>query len=172
MRTIFYLLCFIFTICFISCNDNKNENADEIAIHEDPRTDFSMQRTHEDTTTLFSLADQFLLSLKQNDIEGALDQLYEIDGVDVRSLSNERRNQLRKTLSSFPVVDYSIDQIVLYSDSDTEIRYSTEMFKLEEGNNIPNKTKGSLHPYRIDNKWYLTIQTQKNEPLQHDEELD
>ena len=43
------------------------------------------------------------------------------------------------------------------------------MFKVEDGSDLPNTTKGSLHPYRIDNQWYLTIQLQKNEPKYEDD---
>ena len=157
------------TVCLMSCSDKKNGTEDKIAIPQDPRTDFSMQRTSQDTTKVMDLASQFLETLKNKDIEGALDQLYEVDGQNARPLSPEMRGKLRTTLQAFPVESYQIDEIILFSDSDSEVRYTTEMFKVEDGSNLPNTTKGSLHPYRIDNQWYLTIQMQKNEPKYKDD---
>ena len=157
------------TVCLLSCNEKKNGKEDEIIVPQDPRTDFSMERTSQDTTTVMDLANHFLETLKNKDIEGALDMLYEVDGQSAKPLSAEMRSQLRTTLQVFPVESYQIDEIILFSDSDSEVRYTTEMFKVEDGSNLPNTTKGSLHPYRIDNQWYLTIQLQKNEPKYEDD---
>ena len=148
----------------VSCSgDKKNNPEDKRFIPKDPRTDFQMSRSHEDTIMVMDLANQFLTTLKEKDIEGALDQLNEIDSTGVHPLSNQRRAQLRGALGALPVEEYSIDQIVLFSENDSEVRYTTQMFKDSIGNQVPGITKGSLHPYRIDNKWYLTIKSEKHE---------
>ena len=146
----------------MSCSDKKKEGEDKIFI-PDPRTDHGMSRSHEDTIAVMDLANHFLATLKEKDIEGALDLLYEIDSTDVRPLSNQRRNELRKTLSAFPIEEYTIDQITLFSENDSEIRYTTKMFNDSIESDFPGITRGSLHPYRINNQWYLTIQEQKIE---------
>lgn len=149
-------------VAFMACSDKKNEKG-EIFI-PDARTDFSMNRSHEDTIAVMELANNFLSTLKNKDIESALDQLYEVDSTDVHPLSEKRRNQLRNALGALPVEEYTIDQITLYSETDSEVRYTTQMFKDSIGNALPGKTTGSLHPYRVENKWYLTIQEEKFEP--------
>ena len=159
-----YLISFL-SIILISCSgEKKNNPEDKIFIPKDPRTDIQMTRTHEDTIIVMDLANKFLTTLKEKDIEGALDQLNEIDSTGVHPLSNQRRAQLRGALGALPVEEYTIDQIVLFSDNDSEVRYTTQMFKDSIGNQMPGRTKGSLHPHRIDNKWYLTILSEKLEP--------
>ncbi len=164
MKKFLFIIFCGFTFCLLSCNDKKNGKEDEIVVRQDPRTDFSMERTPQDTATVMNLANQFLETLKKKDVEGALDQLYEVEEHNAKPLSPEMRAKLKETLQAFPVESYQIDEIILFSDSDSEVKYTTEMFKVEDNSNFPNTTKGSLHPYRIDNKWYLTIQLQKNEP--------
>ena len=164
MKRSFYFFIGLLSILMMSCSDKKKEDNHEVFI-PDSRTDYSMKRSHEDTIAVMDLANQFLTTLKNKDIEGALDQLYEIDSTDVRPLSVKRREQLRNSLSALPVEEYTIDQITLYSDNDSEVRYTTQMFKDSIGDALPGKTKGSLHPYRIDDKWYLTIQNVKLEPV-------
>ena len=100
------------TVCLLSCNEKKNSKEDEIAVPQDPRTDFSMERTSQDTTTVMDLANQFLETLKNKDIEGALDLLYEVDGQSVKPLSPEMRSKLRATLQVFPVESCQIDEII------------------------------------------------------------
>ena len=146
----------------MSCSDKKKNSDDKIFV-PDPRTDHGMSRSHEDTISVMELANHFLTTLKEKDIEGALDQLYEIDSTDVHPLSAQRREELRKTLSAFPVEEYTIDQITLYSEDDSEVRYTTKMFPDSIKSEFPGITRGCLHPYRIDNQWYLTIQKQKIE---------
>ena len=161
MKKNIYLLMALLAVLVVSCSDKKKERGVFIP---DNRTDFSMQRSHEDTLAVMELANQFLTTLKNKDIEGALDQLYEVESTDVRPLSNKRREQLRNALGALPVEDYTIDQITLFSEDDSEVRYTTQMFKDSIGKTLPGKTTGSLHPYRVDNKWYLTIQDVKLEP--------
>ena len=45
----------------------------------------------------------------------------------------------------------------LYSETDTEVRYTVEMFECEEGENIPNTMGFMLLPKRIDGVWYLCV---------------
>ncbi len=148
----------------MSCKDTNKEKGDEIAIKQDPRTDFSMQRTSTDTTMVMDMANKFLQALKDKNVDAALDQLCDVKNNEVVELTQDRRNQLKNMLGTIPVEDYVIDELILYSDSDTEVRYTIEMYKNQTGNSMPNTMKGSLHPYRVNGQWYLTIQHDKNEP--------
>ena len=163
MKKILYIILGLMAISIVSCQDSKKGEKDKIIVRDNPRMDYGMERTHQDTVALMDLAKQYLEALKTNNIEGALDQLYEIENGEVNPLSSERRNELRKAISAFPVESYSIEAVILYSDSDSEVRYTTKMFPDSVKSEMPGETKGSLHPFRVDSQWYLTIQQIKHE---------
>jgi len=162
MKHIIKLAVCLLAICFIACSGNKKKSDDTIA-RKDLRTDFNMNRSHQDTTMVLELAKNFLEALKSKDVEGALGQLYEVNGDSVNSPSAEELSALRKTYQSIPVIDYKVEEVYMYSDSDCEVRYSTVMFEKSDDNPMSNTTKGALHPYRVNGKWYLTIELRKNE---------
>jgi len=151
-----------FIVLLAACSEKKNNSKDEVII-PDPRKDMTMVRSAKDTAEIMKLADDFLQSLKHKDIDGALKQLYTVEHNTAKQLTPERRNKLEKMLSAIPVEDYKIDQVFLYSDSDTEVRYSVEMFKKPEGSNQPNTIKGALFPCRVNGSWFLTISEEKVE---------
>lgn len=91
--------------------------------------DQQMVRTSKDTMMLLDMTKKFLETLKNNDIDGAMSQLYEVKDNKVMPLSEERSKEIRKTLTTFPVLSYKIDELLLYSDSDTEVRYTIEFLR-------------------------------------------
>lgn len=142
-------------LCVISCKDSKKE--DRVFIPDDPRKDLNMQRTHEDTLAVLDMANKFLTALKEKQVDAALDQLIEVDSNAVKPMSATQKNELRKTFTALPVENYTIDEIIMFSDSDTEVRYTTKMFPDSVESKIPGTTKGALHLFRINNEWHLTI---------------
>ena len=143
------------SLCVLSCKDNKKDN--QLYIPNDPRMDPSMQRTQEDTLAVLDLANKFLTALKEDDLKGALDQLIEVDSNAVKPMSEARKRELAQGLGVFPVESYTIDELIMFSDSDTEVRYNTMMFPDSVESKIPGTTKGALHAFRINNEWHLTI---------------
>lgn len=143
------------SLCVLSCKDNKKDN--QLYIPNDPRMDPSMQRTQEDTLAVLDLANKFLTALKEDDLKGALDQLIEVDSNAVKPMSEARKRELAQGLGVFPVESYTIDELIMFSDSDTEVRYTTKMFPDSVESKIPGTTKGALHAFRINNEWHLTI---------------
>lgn len=106
---------------------------------------------------LLDMTKKFLETLKNNDIDGAMSQLYEVKDNKVRPLSEERSKEIRRSFTTFPVLSYKIDELLLYSDSDTEVRYTIEFFEKPKGDNRPNTIKCSVNPTRVGGNWYLTI---------------
>ena len=90
--------------------------------------DQTMQRTQEDTLAVLDLANKFLTALKEDNLKGALDQLMEVDSNAVKPMSEAHKRELAQSLGVFPVESYTIDDIIMFSDSDTEVRYTTKMF--------------------------------------------
>lgn len=149
-----YVVMVLALFIVASCGDKKKK---ETILPADPRMDQQMVRTSKDTMMLLDMTKKFLETLKNNDIDGAMSQLYEVKDNKVMPLSEERSKEIRKTLTTFPVLSYKIDELLLYSDSDTEVRYTIEFFEKPKGDNRPNTIKCSVNPTRVGGNWYLTI---------------
>ena len=156
-----YVVMALALLVVASCSDKKKPEA---KLPVDPRMDQQMLRTSKDTTMLLDMTKKFLETLKKNDIDGAISQLYEVKDNKVMPLSAEREKELRKNFANFPVLSYQIDELLLYSDSDTEVRYTIEFFEKPKGDKRPNTIKCSVNPTRVGGNWYLTIAkvTQEN----------
>lgn len=149
-----YVVMALALIIVASCGDKKKK---ETILPADPRMDQRMVRTSKDTMMLLDMTKKFLETLKNNDIDGAMSQLYEVKDNKVMPLSEERSKEIRRSLTTFPVLSYKIDELLLYSDSDTEVRYTIEFFEKPKGDNRPNTIKCSVNPTRVGGNWYLTI---------------
>lgn len=155
MKKIAYFILGLVTLSVVSCKDNKKE--DHVILPADPRKDYNMQRTHEDTLAVLDLANKFLTALKEKNVDAAIDQLIEVENSEVKPMSAARKSELKKNFNAFPVESYTIDEMTMFSDSDTEVRYTTRMFPDSVETKMPGNTKGSLHAFRINNEWHLTI---------------
>lgn len=155
MKKIAYFVWVLMTLCVVSCKESKKD--DHVFIPDDPRMDLHMQRSEKDTMAVLDLANKFLTALKEKNVDGALDQLIEVDSNVVKPMSAERKKELRQNLGVFPVESYTIDEIIMFSDSDTEVRYTTKMFPDSVESQVPGTIKGALHAFRINSEWVLTI---------------
>lgn len=154
IKSVKYVVIALILFVVASCGDKKKP---EVKLPVDPRMDQQMARTSKDTMMLLDMTKKFLETLKNNDIDGAMSQLYEVKDNKVMPLSEERSKEIRKSLASFPVLSYKIDELLLYSDSDTEVRYTIEFFEKPKGDKRPNTIKCSVNPTRVGGNWYLTI---------------
>lgn len=163
MRKSIKLLMFVaITAIAVSCGEKK-QTKKASNIPENPRMDMTMARSGEDTLQIIKMTKEYLDNLVNNDIDKALASLYEIKDNKAHPLSEKRLSEIRKTLETFPVIRYNIDEVFLYSDSDTEVRYTYEFFEKGKNKELPNTVKASVHPRRIESTWYLTIVPEKTE---------
>lgn len=125
----------------------------------DPRVDLSMSRTIKDTLELTALVERYLTCVKYGDYEvaAAMISVYNDSTKTLEVPSDSILNKLKVQYQSFPVAGFTIDEINLYSETDTEVRYTVEMFKCEEGENVPNTMRFMLSPKRIDGVWHLCV---------------
>jgi len=166
----FIYLCLVISVgfSFYSCSNKspKNEEADV-----DPYYNSSMKRTAEDSATIVQLATQYLDLLKENKLEEAVNMLHDVDSVDVKPLNEERINALMTNLKRFPVLSYTIDELRLFSDDNTELRFTYEFMPKPEGaENFPNTMKGLLGFFRLGETWYITVPEDKVDPEINDME--
>lgn len=148
-------------VSFLSACQNKDQKKQKSAIEEliesDSRYSSEMTRSTEDSTAVVQLATQYLDLLTKGDVESALGMVYELDGDNLTVLSDKRRSDLINMYRSFPVLKYKINDYSLFSETNTEVRFTYEFMDKQEGSNVPNTMKGSLCPIRHGNHWYLTV---------------
>lgn len=157
----FALLLMLVCTCF-ACK----EKAPKVKVEDtivDPRMDWNMTRSKQDTTTVIEMAKDYLDLLKKQEYESAMHKLSEMVDSVPEPLTDKRRAELLKVVKSFPVYSYKIKEVLFYSENDTEVRYEIELFEKEEGNEMPNTISGVLNPKRYNGKWYLTVSERTRE---------
>lgn len=178
MKKILYL--FILSVAVLgitSCSSKKSEQQTqeksemEKMMESNHRYDANMSRSKEDSATILRLAVQYLDLLKENKIDEALGMLYEPgDSSEVKPLSAKTRKVLLNNYKKYPVLSYHIDEFRLYSDKDTDVRFTFDFMEKPEGapENLPTTMKGAVSPFRVNGTWYLTVSrylvdTEKND---------
>lgn len=159
-------------IILFSCG-NKNQNNDaDIADVIDPREDQTMQRSGVDTAGVLYLVNDYLRKLQENKIDSAMEMLYEADGDTVVPISDKNKAEIIENLKVFPVLKYTINNLLMYSEQDTEVRYTIEYFKKTPDNPMSNTLQCVINPRRVGYYWYLTIPKRKAEPnMEEDRKL-
>lgn len=128
-----------------------------------------MQRSRIDSVAVLHNVAEYLEKLKNNDIEAAMAMLYEASGDTVLPISKQNRDRILQVINVFPVLDYQIDQLLMFSETDTEVRYSVKYFEKDESDSRPNTIQCVINPRRVGYYWYLTIPTYTMETSYRDE---
>lgn len=161
MKKIVYLFaCLVVVMSLASCGkkQQKPEKSiiDEI-VESDPRYSSSMVRTADDTTAVMQLATQYLDLLSRNEINSAIDLLYELNSDSLSVLSDKRREELINFYSTFPVIRYNIESYAIFTETNTEVRFTYNFLENKDDDKIPNVMRGCLCPVRFNGNWYLTV---------------
>lgn len=144
-------------ILLIACSKGGKKGIVETEDNLDPRANRHMQRSKVDTLALIHNTEEYLDLLKNGEIDKALDKLYEASGDTVLPISAQKKEQMRMQATLFPVLDYKIDSILMFSETDTEVRYTIEFFEKSEDDPRPNTLQCVLNPRRVGYYWYLTV---------------
>ncbi len=163
MKKVLYVVPIFLLILAVACSGGKKEGV-QIA---HPRFDEHMTRTAQDSADVLNLTNRFLDLLKAEQYDDALNMLYTFNSEDsiIQPISDARRQEMLNTFGTFPVLNYEIDTVLMYTDYDTEVRYIYEFFKKPEGSTMPNTMNGTVCPHRYEGQWYLTVPTEKSERL-------
>jgi len=147
-----------------SCG-NSEQKAKTVEIPSG-REDVNMVRTAADTSAIRNLTLDYLNKLYEKDFEGAVAMLnfYSDSTSTLSRLTDEQSREMLATVQMFPVTGYSIDEINIFSENDTEVRYTIELFKREEGDDRPNTMRFMLNPRRFNGQWYLCVDSQFRDP--------
>lgn len=137
---------------FESCKGKK-----EAAPADDPFKP-RMELSQMDTTAVTSLVNEYFNCLKSNRIDDAMAMLHHYDGNGIVDLPEQAARSQRQVLESFPAVKYSIDHIIFYRETDSEVKFTATLFELDgPDDHRPNKMSYVIRPMRVDGKWYLTM---------------
>lgn len=151
-----YLIILFIGLLTYSCSKKVN-SPQESQTEVNPRMDKAMKRTAKDTIAIVKVTEEYLELLKQNQLEEAVNKLYDLrDGI-LYALREDQKVQMRSKLSEFPVFSFAITSYAIYSEFDTEVYYKTELFDKKGDVNQPNTMKFMIKPCRVKGKWYLTI---------------
>ena len=158
MKNSLKFLLFVLTTTFIlSCNSRKEPMQQKENIVLDSRVDANMQRTNTDTLAVLYNVNEYLRKLKENKIDSAMEMLYEASADTVLPISKKYMDEVRQTVEAFPVLDYHIDELKMYSEQDTEVRYTIKYFEKSDDDPRPNTLQCVINPRRVGYYWYLTI---------------
>lgn len=149
-------VAFIATMVW-SCSQKANKTTEELA---STRVDTSMSRTTEDTLELTSLVDEYLMCIKERkyDVAASMISVYNDKTNTLEAPTDSIVNMLKAQYINFPVLSYRIDEMNLYSETDTEVRYTVTMFECNEREQMPNTIRFMLFPKRINGAWALCIE--------------
>lgn len=123
----------------------------------DPAYDPEMIRESSDTAAILELSKKYLDMVKLNQIDEALDLLQEFDSTSIKPISAARRAKVQSIYQHFPILNYDINEFRLFSEQNTDVRFTYEFMSKPEGKNLPNTMKGILMFRRYEGKWYMTI---------------
>lgn len=158
MKKLHFIPCIcILTICLclFSCGQKQKKAVQK----EQPL----MILGSKDTVTVKKLATEFLEYLKSGNSEAAIDMLYFVTkDKKLVKLPYDLVERQRAIFKHFPVYSYKIDSIIFHTETDSQIRYTIEFFKKENGDNRSNTTSFFLRPMRFNDVWYLTLADTSN----------
>lgn len=160
MKNSVKFLLFVFAASFVfACTSKKEQAPVADDTYKDPRESTEMQRTMTDTLAVLYHVKKYLNFLKENQVDSAMAMLYEAsaDGGEPVPMSDQRKAVILKQLKTFPVLDYQIDVLNMYSESDCEVRYTIKFFEKEDNNPMQNTLQCVINPIRVGYYWYLTI---------------
>lgn len=153
----FLLGLFLLTAVFTACNQKKEVPAEDKNWYIDSRESQNMQRTKTDTMAVLYNAKKYLNYLMENKLDSALNMLYVAIDDSVYTLSDEGKRQMRRTYEMFPVKDYKIDRLQMFSETTSELHYTIRYGEASEDNPQQNTMKCLLQPVRVGYYWYLTV---------------
>ena len=106
-------IVFILLLSCLSFSCGRKETKERMKTYADAEKEFVGSLTKTDSITVLEMSQKCMDSLKEGNIEAALGMLYVVkDGEAVR-LTNENAENLKKHFSTFPVVDYHLENFRL-----------------------------------------------------------
>ena len=109
-----------------------------------------------DTAEVKQLVDNFIKSLNEKDIRGAVAQLSFLDGDSIVTLPAGLQKRQANALMNMQGIRYEVDKLVFDREIDNIAKINVILFDKEANDPRPNLMTFYLKPIRRNGKWYLT----------------
>lgn len=119
-----------------------------------------MEVSANDTTAVYELTNKFLDCMREKRLDDAIAMLHYLkNGEEIVSLPPSLEKQNRMVLGNFLGLEYKIDNVVFFRETDSQVRFSVTLFEDPDANTLSRQNKVSffLKPVRREGKWYLTL---------------
>jgi len=146
-RLSLFLTILLLLTVFIGCSDKK-------APGQKHQKEYVF--THEDSTEVLNLVDQFTKYLEGNDLRSAVEMLTILKGDSLFPLEPVQQRRQAMALSIVKGVKYDVNYLVFKSDKDNEVKLDITLFEKDENDPKPNKISFYFRPVKFEGKWYLT----------------
>lgn len=153
MTKYFYIAVFAIALVLTGCSKKEKTRFDEVQ-------EFRNSLSQQDTTQVLSLSDNCMKLLQEKKIDEAIAMLNEYDDStkQVKPLSKETNERLRKTFKMFPVLEYSLSYYSMQLEGLNDVKYNITFAKEDnpEQNGQP-VTAFMFNPVKVDGQWYLCV---------------
>jgi hypothetical protein len=96
--------------------------------------------------------------LESKNIRGAVEMLHFLgEGDSIRALNPIFQRRQAMSLMNVQGIKYDVNQIVLRSNTNNEVKLDITLFEINPADPKPNKTAFFLRPVKFEGKWYLTV---------------
>ncbi len=109
-----------------------------------------------DTAEVKLLVDNFIKSLNEKDIRGAVSQLSFLDGDSIVALPAGLQKRQANALMNMQGIRYDVDRLVFDREIDNIVKINVILFEKKADDPRPNSMAFYLKPIRRNGKWYLT----------------
>ena len=153
------LLSFLFALLIVGCVVSCKKTNDSKGAQQTQTEDDTMVRSKADTLQIIDITQRYLNFLKENNFDEAFEMLYEFDeeNFQVAPATEETKAMVKEQVTTFPIINYHIDKVVLITESESEVHFTTEWFEKAPDNPMQNTLQQVLCPVRVGINWYLTL---------------
>ena len=137
-------IVFILLLSCLSFSCGRKETKERMKTYADAEKEFVGSLTKTDSITVLEMSQKCMDSLKEGNIEAAL------------GITNENAENLKKHFSTFPVVDYHLENFSFSTQGCNDLKYKIEFAKKDVDGNAPTMAF-MFNPVKIDGIWYLCI---------------
>jgi len=140
------------TLLAVGCKNDKKAPVEEFILRP-----ASMVYTHEDSTAINTLVEQFREKLIAQDLESCADLLYIFHNDSVFPLTAAQRQDYVAGMKIFHIYDARQNSLLLRSDRNNEVEVLVQIMKDGDLDQQKGITRLKLNPVLFEGQWYLTL---------------
>lgn len=142
-----------------SCHKKKDPREGKMVIDQ-----VEMTLNGNDTFEVLNQSKLFLETLKSKNLNAALPMIHYLDkDLKIVPLPDSLAKAQLNTFKLFPVLEYKIDTIEFFSETDCKVACTIKFMEKAKGSKLPNTIGLCLKPVRRSGKWYLTVADSKTD---------